>query len=38
MDILPVNYKVYGLWLRQEIEVGYLEERRDSGIESGRRD
>jgi len=26
-----------GLWLRQEVEVGHLEERRDSEIEPGRR-
>jgi hypothetical protein len=31
------NKNVYGLWLRQEIGVGYLVERKDSGREPGGR-
>jgi hypothetical protein len=37
MDALPLNYKAYGLWLRQEIEMGHKGSRKNSGIEPGRR-
>ena len=37
MNVSPVNLKAYDLWLRQEIEVGHLIQRKDSRKESGGR-